>query len=82
MINLLYFMKLADTIGCKHEVLPMPERQSSICNILIILNKYREVYRQTLADTSKLQMTIKRKFVDISLAVMDADEIAFSLSAR
>jgi hypothetical protein len=46
------------------------------------LNKYREVYRQTLADTSKLQMTIKRKFVDISLAVMDADEIAFSLSAR
>jgi hypothetical protein len=30
MINLLYFMKLADTIGCKHEVLPMPERQANI----------------------------------------------------
>ena len=82
MINLLYFMKFADTIGCKHEVLAMPEGQASICNILIIFNKLRNGYRQALADTSKLQMTINKKFVDISLAVMDAGEIAFFPSAR
>ncbi len=82
MINLLYFMKLADTIGCMHEELAMPKGQSNIYNILIILNKYRIDCRLTLADASKLRMSINKKLVDISLAVMDGGEIAFFPKAR
>lgn len=82
MVKLLYFMKLADIIGCSQEELTLPEDIASVAGLLAYLEQRGEQYRTALADTTRLQVTINKKFVEPEAAVKDGDEVAFFPKAR
>lgn len=82
MVKLLYFMKLADIIGFSQEQLSLPQEVTNVAELLAHLRQRGEQYQTALADTARLQVTIKKKFVEPDSAVRDADEIAFFPKAR
>jgi sulfur-carrier protein len=77
MVKLLYFMKLADTIGYSHDELKLPEDVGNIAELLSYLGQRGELYRAALGTGQGLQITINKKFVEPATAFNDGDEIAF-----
>lgn len=82
MVKLLYFMKLADIIGCSQDELMLPEGVADVAGLLALLGQRGEQYRTALADTGRLQITINKKFVEPESVVKDGDEVAFFPKAR
>jgi molybdopterin synthase sulfur carrier subunit len=82
MLKLLYFFNLVDLIGCAQEDLALPDGVSDVAGLLAWLGKRDEKYRATLADGSKLQVTINKKFVDTWTTIQEGDEIAFFPNSR
>jgi len=82
MVKLLYFMKLAELIGCSQEELVLPQSVSSMGDLLVWLGQRGEHYQAALADGSGLQFTINKKFVDSASPVRDGDELAFFPKGR
>lgn len=77
MIKLRLFMKLADSIGYVQIKMTLPEVRIDMSSTLIILNKFFMQFRLAPGDGTKVQININNIFVDITLPVMDVDEIAF-----
>jgi hypothetical protein len=77
MIKLRLFMKLADTIGCMQNKMTLPEMRVDMSSTLIIFDKLFARFRLAPGDDTKVQIIINNIYADITLPVMDADEIAF-----
>jgi molybdopterin synthase sulfur carrier subunit len=77
MLKLLYFFNLVDTLGCAQEELALPDGVTDVGGLLAWLGQRDEKYLKALADGSKLQLTINKKFVDRATSIKDGDEIAF-----
>ena len=77
MIKLLYFFNLVDKLGCAQEELSLTDEVVDVAGLLDSLGKREEKYLAVLADGSKLQVTINKKFVEVSASIKDGDEIAF-----
>ena len=82
MIKLLYFFNLVDSLGCAQEEIALFDGVSDVAALLTWLGKRDEKYRAALADGSKLQVTINKKFVDTTAAIKEGDEIAFFPNTR
>ena len=82
MLKLLYFFNLVDLLGCAQEELALPDGINDVAGLLAWPGKQDEKYRIALADGSKLQVTINKKFVDTATAIKDSDEIAFFPNTR
>ncbi|TCV88063.1 MoaD/ThiS family protein [Sulfurirhabdus autotrophica] len=77
MIKILYFMGLVDVIGCAQEEIPLPEDVLDVKSLLESLIKRGQQYQKALADVTKLQITINKRFVEPDAPVQNGDEIAF-----
>ena len=77
MIKLLYFMKLSELVGSSQEELNLPDGVANMAELLGWLGEKDEKYAIALGDGSRLQVTINKKFVDLSSTIKDGDEIAF-----
>lgn len=77
MVKLLYFINLVDILGCAQEELLLPDGIDTVAGLLVHLGQCDKKYLNALADGSKLQVTINKKFVDTATAIKDGDEIAF-----
>lgn len=82
MIKLLYFMKLAEIIGCSQEELQLPEDVVNVAGLLAWSVKRGEHYRTALWDVSRVQVTINKKFVEAEALIKDGDEVAFFPKAK
>lgn len=82
MIKLLYFMRLAEIVGCSREELVLPQDVVTVGGLLVLLMRRGEHYQQALGDDSKLQITINKKFVELATSIIDGDEIAFFPAPR
>lgn len=82
MLKLLYFFNLVDIMGCAQEELVQPAEVDNVAKLLVHLGQCDEKYRSALADGSKLQITINKKFVDNTAMIRDGDEIAFFPNSR
>mgnify|MGYP003444937022 FL=1 len=82
MLKLLYFMKLADLVGCSQESINLPAGVANIADLLTSLGQRGESWQKALGDGSGLQITINKQFVDPASAIRDGDEIAFFPKGR
>ena len=82
MIKLLYFFKLVDALGCPQEEVNLPEGVVNVAGLLAWLGHRGERYRTALSDSSGLQITINKQFVETASAIKDGDEVAFFPKAR
>jgi len=82
MLKLLYFFNLVDLLGCAQEELALPDGVRDVAGLLTWLGKRDEKYHTALADGSRLQVTINKRFVDTTAAVKEGDEIAFFPNTR
>jgi len=81
MVKLLYFMKLAELIGCSQDRAGVAAECLPQGDLLVWLGQRGEHYQAALADGSGLR-TINKKFVDSASPVRDGDEIAFFPKGR
>jgi molybdopterin synthase sulfur carrier subunit len=77
MFKLLYFFNLVDTLGRAQEEIELPEGVNDVAALLKQMRQNDEKYRAGLADGSKFQVTINKKFVDTAATIKDGNEIAF-----
>lgn len=77
MIKILYFMGLVDAIGCSQEEMALPKGAQDVKSLVESLTQRGAQYQKALADASKVQITINKRFVELDSAVQDGDEIAF-----
>lgn len=75
MVKLLCLFKLVDSLGCAQEALALPAGVGNVAELLLPLGQSDQKYLAAMGDGSKLQITINKKFVDVSAAIRDGDKI-------
>lgn len=70
-------MGLVDVIGCAQEEMLLPDDVRDVKSLAGILAQRGERYQKALADLTKLQITINKRFVEPNSPVQNGDEIAF-----
>ena len=82
MIKQLYFMKMADVIGCSQKAQSLPVVVANVAGLLAWQVQRGDAYRTALGDGSRVQVTINKKFVEAESLIKDGDEVAFFPKAK
>ena len=76
MINILYFARLKDILGCGEETLPYSNDINTAGKLLAVLKARGEPWHDTLSN-SQLLVAINQEMASPESALSSGDEVAF-----
>jgi len=76
MVKILFFFNLVDLLGRNQEELVLPAEIVNVDGLLALLGQRIEGFHSALSEGRGIQITINKKFAELSSPIQDGDEVA------
>ena len=76
-INILYFARLAETLGCKQESLEIPSDCKTVSDLVSTLRSRGEPFDTAFDGTTRVLVAINQEMSDPGETIQNGDEVAF-----
>jgi sulfur-carrier protein len=77
MVKILYFARMAETLGTVSEELDLPAHVRDVATLMRWLGSRGEVWGRELSQDSGVRVSVNRGLVTLQAGVKDGDEVAF-----
>lgn len=76
-VNILYFARLAETLGLKDEALELPEGCKTVSDLVRLLQSRGEPFDSAFDGETRVLVAINQKMSEVSAEIHRGDEVAF-----
>ncbi len=76
-VNLLYFARLAETLGSKGETLELPETCNTLSDLIALLRLRGEPFDSAFDGQTRVLVAINQEMCESDQAIHNGDEVAF-----
>lgn len=76
-VNILYFARLAETLGCKQENLELPEQCQTVSDLVTLLRARGEPFESAFDGETRVLVAINQEMGESNQTIQNGDEVAF-----
>lgn len=76
-VNILYFARLAETLGLSAENIELPADCTSLASLVALLRQRGEPFDSAFGGETSVMVALNQEMVDLSASISPGDEIAF-----
>lgn len=76
-INILYFARLAETLGLGAESIELPADCTSLAALVALLRKRGEPFDSAFGGETSVMVALNQEMVEFSVSIKPGDEVAF-----
>ena len=76
-INILYFARLAEALGLKHEALELPANCKTVSHLMQLLQSRGEPFNSAFDGETRVLVAINQQMSEADVAINPGDEVAF-----
>ncbi|MEM7562147.1 MAG: molybdopterin converting factor subunit 1 [Pseudomonadota bacterium] len=76
-VNILYFARLAETLGSKQEILELPDHCQTISDLVTLLRARGEPFDSAFDGDTRVLVAINQEMGESGQSIQDGDEVAF-----
>jgi len=76
-MDLLYFARIRETIGCSSEKYNLPASVTTVGELMECLREKGTNYAAAFGDESLIRVAVNQTYVNFDHAISDGDEVAF-----